>query len=277
MRKRETIRWTCSFFPTSIASWPIYLASVASLARSKCKWDHRTLLRSPSFFGFSLRLLRFNRRLSLLHLTLRQAGRQLLGFLLMSSFVFVAFTSLFFLIFHPHLEHYSSWLTTAQTCFEMIAVHFTAVNDMFLVNPLAAGFCLFLFIFLAVFLLTNMFVSIIVDNFNEVRRDQMKRGNEVELFQFVAQKMKQLLGKTVRIGMSSVDRRWSVCSDRKVIWQTIRRESRSANRWITGQSRCIDVRHRQSKGSERESVRHMIRVFRHTKLNQTNRWLHLHG
>lgn len=117
----------------------------------------------------------------------------------MASFVFVAFTSLFYLLFHPHLEQYSNWLDTSQTCFEMISLHFSSVNDMIVVNPLVAGVCLFLFIFLGVFLLSNMFVSIIVDNFNDVRRDQMKRGNEVELLQFVMNKMKQFLGKTVHM------------------------------------------------------------------------------
>ena len=266
-RNQAVIPWACSCFPTSTTSWRTYSAFVASLARLKCKWGPES--RSPGFsiysslshfvlrspFEFSLRLLRFNRRLSLLHLTLTKSARQLLGFLLMASFVFIAFTSLFYLLFHPHLEQYSTWLRTSQTCFEMIALHFSSVNDMIIVNPLVAGLCLFLFIFLGVFLLSNMFVSIIVDNFNEVRRDQMKRGNEVELLQFVMNKMKQFLGKTGHIDMSA-DRTSSVCFDRTIIQQTIRREICSTNCWLTEKNRCIDVCHRQSKfGWSKDSLK----------------------
>jgi predicted PurR-regulated permease PerM len=144
---------------------------------------------------FRLRLLRFNRRLSLLHLTLQKSARQMLGFLLIFSIVFVAFISLFYLLFYSYIKQYSTWLDTSLTCFEMIALRFTTITDLKNINPLLAGLCLFLFIFLAVFLLSTMFISIIVDNFNIIRQEQLKCENEVELLQFTLEKMKQWLGK----------------------------------------------------------------------------------
>ncbi len=140
-------------------------------------------------------MLRFNRRLSLLHLTLARSYRQILGFLLMFSFVFSGFTTLFYLLFHSYLKQYSTWLNTALTCFEMISLHFSTVNDLKKIDPLIAGLCLFLFIFVAVFLLSNMFISIIVDNFNAVRREELKKANDIELIQFTIAKMKQWIGK----------------------------------------------------------------------------------
>ncbi len=144
-------------------------------------------------------MLRFNRRLSLLHLTLARSSRQIFGFLLMFSFVFFAFTSLFYLLFHTYSQHYSSWLETCLSCFKMISVHFSSVSDLKKIDPLIAGLCLFLFIFLAVFLLSNMFISIIVDNFNVIRQEQAKEANEVELIQFTVQKVKQWLGMTSKM------------------------------------------------------------------------------
>lgn len=132
--------------------------------------------------------------MSLLHLTLEKSARQLFGFFLVFSLVFIAFTSLFYLLFHAHLLNYSTWFETAFTCIEMISIHFTTVPDLNKTNPFIAGLCLFLFIFLAVFLLRNMFISIIVDNFNSIRREQLKRANEVELIQFLTEKMKRLFG-----------------------------------------------------------------------------------
>lgn len=75
----------------------------------------------------------------------------------------------------------------------MISIRFSAVTAMIEIDPLVAGITLFLFTFLAVSLLTNMFISIIVDNFNILRREQLKRANEVELLQFTMQKIKQWL------------------------------------------------------------------------------------
>jgi ABC-type uncharacterized transport system permease subunit len=133
--------------------------------------------------------------MSLLHLTLAKSGRQMLGFLVMFSFVFSAFTTLFYLLFHSYVKQYSTWLDSALTCFEMISLHFSTVTELKKIDPFIAGLSLFLFIFLAVFLLSNMFISIIVDNFNIIRREQLKRANEVELIQFTIAKMKQWIGK----------------------------------------------------------------------------------
>jgi hypothetical protein len=132
--------------------------------------------------------------MSLLHLTLQRSARQILGFLLMFSFVFTAFTTLFYLLFHTFIKSYSTWLDTALTCFEMVSLHFSTVPDLKKIDPFIAGLCLFLFIFLAVFLLSNMFISIIVDNFNIIRQEQLKQENEVELIQFTIAKMKKWMG-----------------------------------------------------------------------------------
>ena len=117
------------------------------------------------------------------------------GFLIMFSFVFFALTSLFYLLFHSYSKNFSTWLETMLSCFKMVSVQFSSVSDLTKTNPLIAGLCLFLFIFLAVFLLSNMFISIIVDNFNVIRQEQAKEANEVELIQFTVQKVKQWLGR----------------------------------------------------------------------------------
>lgn len=77
----------------------------------------------------------------------------------------------------------------------MVSLHFSTVPDLKRIDPLIAGLVLFLFIFLAVYLLSNMFISIIVDNFNLIRREQLKQANEVELIQFTMEKIKQWMGK----------------------------------------------------------------------------------
>ncbi|CAF3361707.1 unnamed protein product [Rotaria sp. Silwood1] len=152
------------------------------------------------FFGTVkiLRLLRFNRRLSLLHLTLKKSTKQIIGFLVMFSLVFCAFTALFYLLFHSYLQQYSTWLDAGLACFEMVSRHMSTVSALKKVDPLLAGLSLFLFILLAVFLLSNMFISIIVDNFNLLRREQLQHKNEIELIQFTITKIKQWLNMTTQ-------------------------------------------------------------------------------
>ena len=113
----------------------------------------------------------------------------------MFSIVFFGFTNLFYLLFNAYIKSYATWVSTALTCFEMVSLHFTTIPDMNKIDPLIAGLCLFLFIFLAVFLLSNMFISIIVDNFNVIRKEQLQKANEVELLQFTIAKMKKWMGK----------------------------------------------------------------------------------
>lgn len=79
----------------------------------------------------------------------------------------------------------------------MVSLHFSTVPALKRIDPLIAGLCLFLFIFLAVFLLSNMFISIVVDNFNLIRREQAKQANEVELLQFTVEKIKQWMGRRI--------------------------------------------------------------------------------
>ena len=133
--------------------------------------------------------------MSLLHLTLAKSARQLVGFFVMSSFVFLAFVSLFYLLFHTQIQQYATWSETASTCFQMVTLDFSTIEDLKKISPFIAGLCLFLFVFLAVFLLSSMCVSIIVDNFNSIRQEQLKQPNEVEMIRFIRTKIRQWMGK----------------------------------------------------------------------------------
>lgn len=133
--------------------------------------------------------------MSLLNLTLAKSARQLLGFFMMSSFVFLGFASLFYLLFHSQIKKYATWLETATTCFLMFTLDFSTVNEMRKISAFLAGLCVFLFVFLAIFLLSSMFISIIVDNFNLIRQDLLKKPNEIEMIQFIRTKVRQWIGK----------------------------------------------------------------------------------
>ncbi|CAF3768567.1 unnamed protein product [Rotaria magnacalcarata] len=112
--------------------------------------------------------------------------------------IFVAFNSLFYLLYHSYVRHYSSWLDTALTCFQMSSRHLSTIPDLKKIDTFIAAMSLFLFILLVVFMLTNMFVSIIVENFNIVRREPFNHENEVELIHFTIDKIRQWLSMSTR-------------------------------------------------------------------------------
>ncbi|CAF3412739.1 unnamed protein product, partial [Rotaria socialis] len=154
-----------------------------------------------------LHLLRFNRRMTLFWLTLQKAKASLAGFALLFSFVFTAFSSLLFLLFHAHLDEFATFSKSAQTCFEMISLDFSGSRNLKNVDLLLAFICLVLFALFVVFILQNMFISIIVDHCNLIRRDIIKEKNQYEMIKFIQNKIFQLFGfnKSKRVDEQQLD------------------------------------------------------------------------
>ncbi|CAF0957173.1 unnamed protein product, partial [Didymodactylos carnosus] len=147
------------------------------------------------FFGTLkfLRLLRFNRRMSILAITLQEAARDLLSFGLVFSIVFMGFLCLFYLIFVTELLECSDLLKTAQMCFEMMLLKFN-VSDLMSAEPVLGPLCFSLFIVFVVFICMNMFISIINEYFKRVRNDLSKQNNEYEMIAFMINKFKKWSG-----------------------------------------------------------------------------------
>ena len=159
--------------------------------------DILTFLLGFSCFFASIKLLRFSRyvqRLSLLGETLRYASKDLVGFLLSFSIVFLAFTALFYLLFASKMWACANLLHTVQTLFEMILLKFDAAEltsaDAFL-GPLSFT----IFILLLVFVGITMFISIINGSFRTVRkRTQMHTNEDHRIFAFMWSRFLQRTG-----------------------------------------------------------------------------------
>ncbi|XP_014667045.1 PREDICTED: polycystic kidney disease protein 1-like 2 isoform X2 [Priapulus caudatus] len=75
-----------------------------------------------------IRLLRFNRRMSLLGQTLASCGKDLFAFTVMFGFVFVAFTMMFQLLLGTNMVEYSTLLRSAESSFSMILNKFKSTQ-----------------------------------------------------------------------------------------------------------------------------------------------------
>ncbi|CAF5017323.1 unnamed protein product, partial [Rotaria sp. Silwood1] len=98
--------------------------------------------------------------------------------------MFTAFTRLFYLLFNVHLYEFSTLFITAQTCFEMVTLNFNTADNLKNIDLLLAAICLLLFVALIVCFLVNMFISIIVDNFNLIRYNVKKEKDQYEMIKF---------------------------------------------------------------------------------------------
>ncbi|CAF3754960.1 unnamed protein product, partial [Adineta steineri] len=120
-----------------------------------------------------VQLFRFNQRVSLFAETLKYCAKELISFPIMFAIVFMAFLSLFYLLFVSKLSSCSSLLTTAQMLFEMTLMKFDASQIMG-ADAFLGPFCFALFMFLVVFVCLSMFLSIINDSFRHAKDDNQK-------------------------------------------------------------------------------------------------------
>jgi hypothetical protein len=147
------------------------------------------------FFGTIkfLRLGRFNQRLLLFSQTLEYAGKDLISFTMMFSIVFLAFLSLFYLLFISNIWSCSSLLETSQMLFQMTVLKYP-VTDLTGAAAFLGPFCFSLFIFLVVFICLSMFLSIINDNFRRARKNNNKNDDQ-QIFSFMFDKFLRWIGK----------------------------------------------------------------------------------
>jgi len=156
-----------------------------------------SLLGFCCFFGTVkfIRLFRFDQRLSLFTETLQYARKELFSFTAMFAFVFMAFLTLFYLLFVGKLQNCATLLNTAQMLFEMMLMKFD-VHPLQQAAPFLGPFCFSLFILLVVFVCMNMFITIINRSIRIVRDNMKAKQNEdQQVLVYMLRKLQRLIGK----------------------------------------------------------------------------------
>ena len=140
-------------------------------------------------------LCRFHRRLSLFLRAIHHAWRELLSFSIMFIFIFLAFLTLFYLLFLADLSSCSTMWRTAQLVLEMVLMKFE-MPQLIDAHPVLAPLASTLFVLFVVFVSMSIFVSIISENFRFVRDHQQEHSDEDEqIFSFILQTFRQWIGK----------------------------------------------------------------------------------
>lgn len=148
------------------------------------------------FFGTIqfLHLFRFNHRILFFMRTLQHASRDLIGFALMFSVVFMAFVGLFHLLFVSELWSCSSLLLTAGMLMEMMLMKFNT-TEISAAAAFLGPFCFTLFIFIVVFVCLSMFLTIINDSFRSVRdNSKIQSAKDPQILAFMLYKLQRWIG-----------------------------------------------------------------------------------
>lgn len=164
-------------------------------------WDEMYTLTIAILVTFATiklnKLLRFNKRMSLLSSTLKNAAFSLAMFGLIFAILFLAFTLIGTVVFGTAVNDYRNSASSFTSLLSLMLgkTSFLELKDA---NRIFAPFFFFGFMFLVSMVLINMFLSIIIDSYHEVKRDLEKQNNEYEIVDFIIERFKLWsgIGKT---------------------------------------------------------------------------------
>ena len=142
------------------------------------------------------RLLRFNRRMSMLQQVLKRCFTQLMSFMIMFALAFLAFALLATLVFGQIMEGFGTFLDSCASLMDTLLGK-PALKEMSQANRIIGPIFFYSYTVSIVFILINMFVTIINDTFTEVRSDVEKQSNDYEIVDFMVHRLKKNIGKTV--------------------------------------------------------------------------------
>jgi len=140
-----------------------------------------------------LRLLRFNRKMSLLASTLKHAAVSLFHFSIMFGVIFFAFAQFFYLLYFVDLDGFKTFIHASETCLQMILgrFNFFAMKGA---SPVVGPMFFFIYVITVGYILINMFITILNESFASVRHDVSKQNNDYEMVEFIMTRFKQWTG-----------------------------------------------------------------------------------
>lgn len=140
-----------------------------------------------------LKLLRFNKRMSLLASTLKNSCRDLMHFSIIFNIVFLAFIQLFYLVYAKNLTSFKTFITACESGLTMMMGKFE-IYDMKMVEPVMTQLFIFAYVVTITFIVVNMLLSILNETFGAVRSDIAKQNNEYEIVDFMMNRFKLWTG-----------------------------------------------------------------------------------
>ena len=131
-----------------------------------------------------IKLLRFNKRIIVFLMAFKKSLKELVSFGILFILLWMSFVQTIYLILNNEALEFSSLQKTMYTCFQIILGKFNAG----LIYEAESVFAPFIFVsynICVVFVMINIFVSILIESFNLVREDQQLDEEDPELFDYL--------------------------------------------------------------------------------------------
>jgi polycystin 1L2 len=138
-----------------------------------------------------LKLLRFNKKIGMLAHTLRYAFKDLVGFSCIFFIFFFAFALVGLIFFGSHVKGYYTIWSSFATLFKFVLGQFD-LKAMQNANYIMGSAFFMTFNWIVIMGLMTMFVTILNEAFAQVKRDTEAMRNEIEIVDFMFEKIKSL-------------------------------------------------------------------------------------
>ena len=140
-----------------------------------------------------IKLLRFNRRITILAQTLRGSAGPLAAFSVVFVVFFLAYSLFAFAVFGKDLPDFHNFVSTCEAVMGILlgAFDFLAITE---VAPVLGPLFFFSFMVFGTFILMNMFLTIVLDVFSEVKGSIDEQENEYEIVDFMIRRFKKFTG-----------------------------------------------------------------------------------
>lgn len=143
-----------------------------------------------------IHILRFNRRMSMLAGTLKLSAKEMATFSLVFMIVLFSFVASGYLLFGAEVREFKTTTRGFETLLSFSLGSFDFQGVLETSRILGPIYFLFFFIFV-VFVLLNVFVTILNEAFVVVRQDVLRQNNEYEIIDFISTRIKRGLEMTM--------------------------------------------------------------------------------
>jgi len=142
----------------------------------------------------SLKMLRFNKNISILGLTLKECFVELISFSFVFFIVWIAFVQAMYILFNNNLSGYISLTKSMSTAFEIMLGKFD-VTQYQMANSILGPIVFSAYNAVILFFALNIFISIIIESFDKVRMDAKNNPNKFGFLDHIVTKIKKLFRK----------------------------------------------------------------------------------
>jgi polycystin 1L2 len=139
-----------------------------------------------------IKLLRFNKRIILFLAAFLRSLIELLSFSLVFLIVWLSFVQAIFLLMNSQTYEFSSFNKSMETCFQIILGKFNS-NSFLLANSVLAPILFAAYNIVILFVMLNIFVTILIDHYNLTKQDENLYAQDPGLFNYIFSALKPLM------------------------------------------------------------------------------------